>query len=206
MLTQNQTVSGPKNIEPELVRIPAGTVTMGVPAFPPDSKLPHRWRETRCTCLHSRLLSQRSQSETILHSVSKRAMPSQRNCEVIGDSKIRVPPPHMSVGSMPCGIPNGWLARLQSRIGSFVTRNTSGRRAGGLRANSFRGVMSRPKDTATGTTRKVHHYLWPRFRRTATECMIRRAQFGRGARSVMSRSHRTSQRCATRILKFVTLD
>src|SRR3954464_418933 len=45
MLTQNQTVSGPKNIEPELVRIPAGTVTMGVPAFPPDSKLPHRWRE-----------------------------------------------------------------------------------------------------------------------------------------------------------------
>lgn len=31
--------------EPEMVRIPAGPVRLGVPAFPSESKLPHRWSE-----------------------------------------------------------------------------------------------------------------------------------------------------------------
>lgn len=31
-------------VEPEIVMIPAGPVTLGVPDFPADSKLPHPWR------------------------------------------------------------------------------------------------------------------------------------------------------------------
>ena len=30
--------------EPEIIRIPAGTVRLGVPAFPPESTLPHPWQ------------------------------------------------------------------------------------------------------------------------------------------------------------------
>ncbi|SRR5581483_517058 len=32
-------------VEPEMITIPAGPVRLGVPAFPPESKLPHVWRK-----------------------------------------------------------------------------------------------------------------------------------------------------------------
>ena len=46
MATLNSRTSlGTRMAEPEMVVVPAGPVRLGLPAFPPQSKLPHRWTE-----------------------------------------------------------------------------------------------------------------------------------------------------------------